>query len=192
MSSNDPILLFIGGAPRTGKTTLARRISQSRGYVHLPVDGVVHAFGKAYPQLQIDHLTGDDPAVIKRVAPFVYEQIFWHMKEKIPLIADGYHLGPKTLNELVPDVNWRAVFLCYPEISAESLLKKVRANEGPNEWTRKRTDTDLLPLFEDFIKTSIHIRRECEETDMPFIIVGDNLQIAANEAEKVLLGKKTT
>jgi 2-phosphoglycerate kinase len=187
MLEDNPMLLIIGGAPRTGKTTLARRLSKEHGYVHLPVDGVVHAFGKAYPRLKIDHLTGDDPSVIRRLAPFLYEQIFWHMKEKIPLIVDGYHLGPKTLTEFVPDVSWRAVFLVYPEINAEKLLKKVRSNEGSNEWTCKRNNEELLSFLRDFIKTSDYVRKECGQTDIPFIEVGEDLQASAKAAEKILL-----
>jgi len=45
--------IIIVGANRTGKTTLAERLSDKSNYFVISLDKIVATFGRAYPQLDI-------------------------------------------------------------------------------------------------------------------------------------------
>lgn len=179
-------LLIIGGAPRCGKSTIAREMAQQKQMSHLALDALVEALEKTHPQLGIRHLGGNDWQVASAVEPILLEQLRWMHGQKMRVIVDAYHLKPQTILKLQEQIPLRAVFLGYPRSSLEQRFQTIRQNEKGTDWTRNFDDATLLKHIESFIENSVLLSNWCKECQIPFIDVSDNLGEGIREARKVL------
>ncbi len=180
-------LCFIGGAPRTGKTTLSRRLIKEYGFSHLAVDSIVHAFEHSSPPSGIAHLTGNDLAVMDKISEFLYEQIRWHINHDIPLVVEGYHLKPEHFRKYMGDIPFQSVFFGYARpAEADKMLRSIRASETPSDWTRSFSDDQMLGYLSGFIETDRFIEQNCKEHNCRYMPVTGNLDETAREAYRIL------
>jgi hypothetical protein len=170
MNSKPVSSVVLGGAPRSGKTTLAKKIASKQGLSHVSLDGLVHAFEHAFPELGISHDAQDYNRLCDALLPYVKAYLASLSRFGIPFILEGYYLRPK---DFIAD-GYTMAFLGYPGAVPEELLRHLREREGGSEWTAIFPDHDLLLQLKGFIKASARIEKLCDEVGVAFVDVSTN------------------
>lgn len=122
------MVYFIGGAPRVGKTSLAKLILKRDRIPFMPADAVRDALDRTCPELGI-HSAGWE-GVPDRV--FLYFQhlaktVTWQLPE---YVIEGDSFFPEHIRRIQETVEVRAVFLGMSKIDLEDIL----AHEGYDPW----------------------------------------------------------
>lgn len=157
------MLLFIGGAARTGKGILVRRLLKELGLPYLNLDVLKMGLARGVPEFAVDPDAGAI-AVAERLWPLVREMSRSLLADQIPYVLEG-ELLPKhvaALREAYPS-QVSGCFLGYTEITPSQKLHNIRLHGGhPNDWPQSYSDVALLAIIEREIAFSHFVRTECE------------------------------
>jgi 2-phosphoglycerate kinase len=154
------MLYLIGGAPRCGKTTLARHLAQMLGCSYVPADYLGTAFAHYIPvsELPQRYPAWGTATVDERFATYTAAQIIVNYRTKAatvwpglrafceyalmqrhPMVLDGYQLEPRFIHELIE---------AYPQHSiAAAVLTRTQA-------ARIRADLARTTDSEDWVGQS--------------------------------------
>jgi len=156
------MLLFIGGAARTGKGILVRRLLVERQMSYLSLDVLKMGLTRGVPEYEIDPNAGAK-AVGERLWPLVREMSKNLLMEDVNYAIEGEML-PKDVAALRRDypAQVRACFLGYTSISPAEKLHNIRTYAGyPNDWSAEYDDAELLRVITDMIEFSRYLKDEC-------------------------------
>lgn len=161
-SRSRPMLLFIGGAARTGKGILVRRllVEQQMPYLNLDVLGM--GLVRGVPEYELDSEAG---ALIvgERLWPLIREMCASLLVDRVDYVIEG-QLLPKHVAALQRQhpSQVKACFLGYSTISPAQKLRDIRAHAGyPNDWSSERSDAELLEIINREIEFSRYLKAEC-------------------------------
>ena len=110
------MVIILAGIPRSGKSTVGKKISGKHKYSYLPFDSFVSTFNKIYPELGITHYD-DYKVVSKKIAPFLKELINHLNYEELSMVIDIYQLTPDDVKKNELDKVSKIVFFGYPSIN---------------------------------------------------------------------------
>ena len=163
------MLLFIGGAARTGKSILAHRLLTEMQLPFLSLDVLKMGLTRGVPEYAIDPDAGG-LQVAERLWPLVREMSVSLLYDGINYTFEGEIL-PRHVAAL-QDTNPSQVcacFLGYPVISPERKLQEIRTYSGhPNDWPLEYTDTDLLTIVQREIAFSHYLQAECSRHQLRY------------------------
>src|SRR5271166_2188651 len=164
------MLYLIGGAPRSGKTTLARRMLAEHGVPYFSIDTLIASLASAHPELG---MRVSDPA-LKRM------EIVWPTIRKVAsdvvqsgddLLLEGDVLLPKHLMEFGHRAyaGVKACFIGYAEVDPVKKLRAIRLHAADGiDWTEELDDARLLNLICELRTFSEYLRRECCHYKIPY------------------------
>ena len=156
------MLFFIGGAARTGKGILARRLLADMGLPYLSLDVLKMGLARGAPDFAIDP-DGGAIQVAALLWPLVREMSISLLYDEVDYVFEGEIL-PKdvhALREMYP-TQIKAYFLGYTNIMPIPKLTEIRAHAGhPNDWSQHYTDKDLLAIIHREIGFSKYLQAEC-------------------------------
>lgn len=164
------MLYMIGGAPRSGKTTLARRMLAEHGLPYFSIDILIASLAKAKPELGI---RVSDPA-LKRM------EVVWPTIRKVAsdvlqsgddLLLEGDVLLPKHLMEFGHGTytGIKACFIGYADVDPVKKLHAIRTHAADGiDWTEELDDAPLLNLIGELRTFSEYLRRECRHYKIPY------------------------
>jgi len=175
------MIVIIAGIPRSGKSTVAKNISEVHNYSYIPFDSLVSTFNKLYPDLGITHYD-DYKVVSKKVAPFIKELIKHINYEEISVVIDIYQLNPDDVREYKLDRISKIIYFGYTEISLEDKYNFIRKYSRSSDWTESLSEEELKEIIQEYINDSIEIKKKCEEYDIPFIDTGNDFKKTIKEA----------
>ena len=185
------MLYIIGGAARSGKSLLSRRLSKEKGVSHFPVDVLVSGL-EAMPGIDIVH-DMDFLQKAEVVAPCLIAMLEHLAAEKESHVVEGDGLLPSVAGSVIakyPDYV-RTCFLGFPNQDAQEKLSLVREHDGADDdWTSRHSDEVLLGYIQRMIDWSRDLKSMCETMDIAFIDVGDDFLGAQEEAFQVLTQNK--
>jgi hypothetical protein len=156
------MLHFIGGAARTGKGILARRLLAEQHIPYLSLDVLKMGLARGVPEFPIDPDAGGI-AVGERLWPLVREMCASLLRDDVDYLIEGEVL-PKHVAPLCQahPAQVRACFLGYTAITPDVKLRQVRAHAGhPNDWPVEVSDADLLGVLTREIEFSRYLQAEC-------------------------------
>jgi len=156
------MLIFIGGAARTGKGILSRRILTERQFPFLSLDVLKMGLARGVPEFSIDPDAGGIQ-VAERLWPLVKEMSVSLLHDQMDHVFEGEIL-PKNVEVLrrAYPTQVRASFLGYCTITPVQKLHEIRKHSGyPNDWPQEHTDVDLLKIINREIKFSQYLQSEC-------------------------------
>jgi len=143
------MLYIIGGAARSGKTKIARRILDERNISIFCLDYFVSAMDRGAPELGIG---AEDPVISKSEALWPrLEPMLRNIVEVEPhYLLEGDSIWPQGVAKLRDEYHSqiRAVYLGYADISPNQKLAEIgQFGGGINvEWIQSQTDDYILEL----------------------------------------------
>ena len=214
------MIYLIGGSPRCGKTTLARRLSKKLGITWLSGDtfeGMVwryvskEEYPKKFPKNILRDLTHNindemytryttqeimDAYIIQgQAVDHVMEVLVEDMvKEKQNFIIEGYHVFPAFAAKMMKKYgkeNFRVIYLLKSDL--ESTHDSLMAGSAPDDWVHYKTkDKAIIRSISEFVFAfSNYYKKEAEKYDLPVVRYTGKLEDFFVQAESKLLGGKT-
>ena len=184
------MLLFIGGAARTGKGILVRRLLAEMHLPYLSLDVLKMGLARGVPEFAIDPDAGG-MQVAERLWPLVREMSMSLLDQRVDYVMEGEIL-PKHVDALrhrYPS-QIKACFLGYCTIAPAQKLHEIRVHAGsPNDWPQSYADADLLTIITREIAFSQVLQAECAryhfryfDTSRQFMQTLDEVVAFAREA----------
>lgn len=163
------MLIFIGGAARTGKGILARRILAEKQLPYLSLDVLKMGLTRGLPELATDPDAGS-LQVAQRLWPLVREMSASLLYDGIDYVFEG-ELLPKdiaALQQAHPGQVY-GCFLGYCTIAPAQKLHELRTYAGhPNDWPQELDDAALLTIIQREIAFSQFVQSECAQYHLPY------------------------
>ena len=184
------MLFVVGGAARSGKSTLARTLLERERVPYVSTDYVVSGLHHGAPELGIRH-EDPNPGRSQKVWP-----ILEPMARNILEVEVGYTIegdvvvpaGVAGLRDRYPG-QVRACFLAFPQWSPEHAMEIWKEYPDPiNDWLAGLDQPDLLALAEEMVSYSRWLSGECARWNLPFIDVGIGRAESQAQALDELLG----
>ncbi len=156
------MLVFIGGAARTGKGILVRRLLVEKQMPYLNLDVLKMGLKRGVPEYDIDPDAGGI-IVGERLWPLVYEMSMSLIRDPIDYVIEGEVL-PKHVAALIQEypTQVKACFLGYTSTTPADKLRNIRAHAGlPNDWPSELSDSEVLAIITDMVVFSQYLKEEC-------------------------------
>ena len=182
-------LYLVGGAPRVGKSSLAKRLLEIDGIPFLPTDVLRTVLRRVLPQLDaIDQ----DPVDASLLAEFMYPHIEQAaevcVEEAECFLIEGFELAPSYIARLgaaLEQTEVRGCFLGHGSFSIEDLV----GYRGPKPQHRGASRGELGEAAAWIRRRSWQLRKECGAAGVPYVDVGElGFETAMLEARRLLLG----
>jgi predicted kinase len=182
-------LYLVGGTPRVGKSSLARRLLRE-GVAWLPIDVIRTVLRRVLPDLDtLDHGLVDATLVAEFMYPHIEQAAEVCAEEHDAFVIEGFDLEPsfraRLARTLAPTVV-RACFLGHETFTSADLAD-YRGPKPQHEDTM--TDAELDAAAAWIRHRSEQLRARCTEADVPYVDVGElGFDTAMDEATRHLLG----
>ena len=178
------MLFLIGGAARSGKTLIARRLLSKHRVPYLGIDHLISAFEAGAPELGIS--TEAPVEERTRVVWPRIEPLLRRLVEAEPAYTvEGGSLWPqgvRTLLDVYGDAV-RACFLGFAISTPEIRLRDIRQHGGGvDDWLRDHSDAYVLDLMTEMIAFSRCLRDACRALDLPYFDVSDDFTRQVDKA----------
>jgi hypothetical protein len=171
------MLIYIGGAARTGKGILVRRLLHEHRMSFLSLDVLKMGLTRGVPEYDIDPDAG--PIIVsERLWPLVREMSINLLGEGVDYIIEGEVL-PKHVAAFQRDHpgKVKACFLGYVPITLEQKLREIRAHAGlPNDWSSEYSDPELLNVITEMIIFSQYLKDECAVYGLRYFDTSENFE----------------
>lgn len=162
-------ILIIGPA-RSGKTTLAKKLSKEKGYNIICIDNIVSGF-EAFPELNIRHDFNDDETA-KNLAPFLIN-FFVELSEGntfydgIKFVIEGTHIDFEKLMPFLQSDKYKEKYeiigLTYNNITEDKMYKDIKKYDTEDDWTYWCSEKELNDNVRYFIKRNKYFDNKFKE-----------------------------
>jgi len=183
------MLIFIGGAARTGKGMIVRRLLAEMQLPFLSLDVLKMGLARGVPEYTIDPDAGA-MQVAESLWPLVREMSINLLHEQMDYVFEGEIL-PKNVDAVrhVYPTQVRACFLGYSTITPAQKLHEIRTHAGhPNDWPREYPDADLLAIIDREIAFSQYVQAECIRYHFRYFDMSHNFMPVLDEVVAYLRG----
>lgn len=167
--------IFIGGVAKSGKSTLAEKICFNKEYNHIPLDYFASSLKHNFPECKITSNVIINEESSKNLSLLLSRVINIMNDKKELFIIDSAHILPKHIIEYIDLNKWDIYYVGYPNITKEDKFNLLRKYDKDTDWTRKRTDKELLDTLDKLINLSKEIELQCKEYNIPFIDTSNDL-----------------
>lgn len=160
---------YIGGAARSGKGILVRRLLTDLNLPYLSLDVLKMGLTRGMPELAFDPDAGG-MQVAERIWPLVREMTVNLLEERVDYVFEGEIL-PRHVDAVrqIHSRQVRACFLGYSTISPDQKLREIRRYSGyPNDWPQSCSDDTLLSIIHREIAFSQYLQAESARLQFPY------------------------
>ncbi len=160
----------IGGASRSGKSTLAGKLKRQEGISSFSTDYLMGAFHHGLPELGIRYET-DRMEKCLRIWPFIKALIAVTEMNETGYVLEGDLLLPRLVASLQKEYPEKIAtcFIGYPDACPQQRLGMIRANpDKVNPWICRESDEYILGHIRREIEFSRMIREDCQRHGMKF------------------------
>ena len=164
------MLYIIGGASRTGKSTISRELMAETGIPCFSLDVLMMGLANGLPEYGINP---EDPEFrnAAKIWPILRSMLINMIEAGMDYIIEGYTILPEHVSEIQsvhPD-QVKSCFIGYTRIDPEKKLEEIRIYSGlPNDWAKSASDRDILELINRSIRYSAFLKEECEIFHIPY------------------------
>lgn len=163
------MLYLIGGAPRAGKTILARRILAGHRIAYFSLDVLMSGIANAMPERGIKV---PDPALerARPMWPLVRAMALNLIESGDDYVIEGDVILPQHIAELQRDFasRIRACFLGYASIDPATKMRAIRRYASASDWTRSLDDAYLLKLTAELRDFSTYLRDQSAQHGLSY------------------------
>lgn len=129
------MLYIVGGAARSGKSTLARKLVDELKIPYFSTDQILIGLEKGMPQLGITH----EQTTLERAPklwPILKPMLINIYDSEPKYCVDGDVLLPEYIQELVQEIEYvKVAYVGYAHIDPQEKLRSIKGYDGPNNWT---------------------------------------------------------
>lgn len=177
------MIYLIGGASRTGKSELAKKILEKNNISWIPLDIIRNAITDLLPKHDVTKGDNSWLTLPERFYPVLEKIIEGINNEKLSFVLEGDCFFPEQIDQLVKkSFTVRACFLGSSTIDAK-LLRSMNSNN----WHQSKSDTELEELSTIIKKASELFKQKCLENNLRYIDVGQLEDAKFEEAYKSLI-----
>ena len=180
--------ILICGSPRVGKTTLAKMISKSLGYIYISLDNIFESIEElpSWPYEKFD----DASKISSELSSFVINYIN-HLDQENHYVIEGAYLDIETIyNKLVKtDI----IGLTYNNLTKEDLYNRIKKYDE-NTWITNFDDDTIMYKCDCFIKRNSYyndcfnkLNINTYDLSMDFSLTIDNI---VDELKKNFIGEE--
>jgi hypothetical protein len=164
------MLYLVGGAPRTGKSSLAMAMLRTHDVPWLPTDVVRHILRRTMPEIDaIESGPHYIDGLAQLMHPIVEELIELCLGQAQHYLIEGVEILPAHVEGYAARFGQiRACFLGDSLASAANL----RAYQGENPWHQDQTDAQLEGMATAIRERSAGVEDQCGQLGLDYIDVG--------------------
>lgn len=184
------MIRIIGGAARTGKSLLSRRLLLETQQPYLSLDVLKMGLVNGVPEYGVDP-EASSSEVAEKLWPLVRAMCVNMIETGDTYIVEGEIL-PAHADELAQQYpgEIRACFLGYADIAPEQKLREIREFGGhPNDWIAGCSEEYVLDFVRDSIALSRALRDECAQRNLPYFDTSVAFLETLDRAAEYLKGK---
>ncbi len=171
--------LIIAGVPRSGKSTLSRRVAKALGWQHVSMDAIIAGFERCFPETGID--TGLSVNKNKssmeilhiisgKISPFLRAMTDpeEYDRKNGPMVIDMYQLLPEDYAKyLDPDI-CGIIYLLTGDVTPEERCRIQKEFDTPEDYTYALSDQERLDGCGYLVEQSRLLREQCEHLGLPY------------------------
>lgn len=186
------MIYLIGGCPRSGKSTLARKILQEKKIAFTSLDILAQALKKGLPELGF-HTHSDFEYYVSKCEsyfPFIWPFIktSYYLDENY--VIEGCDFTPhhaKKYQKLALEKGFeiKVIFLGFSKITDYEIEKFG----SKHSWMHGKTKDEIKESGEKFLKISKYNAKECKELKMKYFDVSGNDVVALEKAYNYLFNE---
>ncbi|MFA6096157.1 MAG: hypothetical protein WC788_00850 [Candidatus Paceibacterota bacterium] len=182
------MIYLIGGAARSGKTILSKRLLTGKSIPYFCIDYLVSA---------IDRTLHNKPSfdAAMKIQPQL-ESMIRNITEIEPdYIVEGDKILPELASRLSKEYPNQIIscFLGYASADPSIKMEEIKQNPGPiNNWTKNSSNEELMQLIAEMTDYSAFIKKECNKYDIPYFDVSNNFSKNIDLAFQYLSINKST
>lgn len=177
------MLYFLGGAPRSGKSMVARKLLLAKHLPYFPTDCLMMGLRNGLPELGLP--SGDPRGTGERLWAVVRAMAMSLHWTGETYLLEGDLLLPEYIATLRPAVGGqlRACWLGYADIDVAAKATQLRTfPAGPNDWLGEATESDIHRLLTRMRTYSAELRAACTENNFPYYDGSGDFLGAVNRA----------
>jgi hypothetical protein len=173
------MIYLIGGAPRVGKTTLARMLLERKGVPFIPADVLANALSKTYPELEVGFGSfGRWDQIPEKFYPFFRKVVRGLRHHHADFTVEGDSFFPQQAHQLLQEskeeIKIKACFLGASATTLENIRKYALS-----DWVGELPEEQQQALPHWIVEKSQMFKTESEKYGIPYFDV-------ATEREKTL------
>jgi 2-phosphoglycerate kinase len=180
------MIYLIGGAPRSGKSTLCQRFARGHRFGWIATD-VIKELLPHTTESQWNASPEAIAVVARRFAPYL-EKIVWGVSSLASnYVIEGVEICPEQVADLSRRFDIRSVFLGCSAMTLERFDRfpgKSQGYAGLSKDVRARMSADI-PMWSSFV------RDEAKRYGLPYIDTSDGFESRLDDAVAELDGSKT-
>jgi len=180
------VLYLVGGASRSGKSLLVKRLLSEKQVPYLSLDVLMMVFANG--RLVNDRDTPENRS--KALWPFTATLINVTLNNIENYAFEGDYLLPENLKSLEKKMPGRAlkvIFLGYSNIDHREKLKNIRHYASQSDWTKRKTDDELLEHIRAHISFSRTLKEQCATLGFNYLEAGDDFLKYMDQAYRLLI-----
>jgi hypothetical protein len=171
------MLYLLGGAARTGKTTIARAFLAQTGISFFSLDFLMMGFVNGLPEYGVDS-EADELLVAEQLWPVIRSMATAMVEDEVDYLLEGVQLHPRRVGELCEELGGdvRACFLGLAETDTSTKLQEIRRFGGTaDDWLRHYSDQELIQEIERLKALSVRLQNACQQCGLTYIEASDDL-----------------
>lgn len=205
------MIYLIGGSPKCGKTTLAKKLSKSLGIPWVSTDTLQcvikpymnkESFSKKFPanyqrgknndEKYSKHPTNKIIKVYQQQAKTVYKAIdmfaICEITDGNDFIIEGYHIEPELVSQLNKKYIGKIKSIFLVKLDENKFIRDIKKTTTPNDWIIKRTkEKNTYDLIAKMVcEYGKWFRNEANKRHLKVLEMDDNFNKKIAEAIKKL------
>jgi hypothetical protein len=164
------MLYLVGGAPRTGKSSLAMAMLSTHGVPWLPTDVIRHILRPTMPEIDaIENGPNYIDGLAQLMHPIIEELIELCLGQAQHYLIEGVEILPAHVEGYA--ARFGQIHACFLGDSVASAAT-LRAYRGENPWHQDHTQAELEGMATAICERSARVEDQCGQFGLDYIDVG--------------------
>lgn len=187
----NPKFYFIGGASRSGKSTLCRALSANECVSYFSLDFLHQGVERGLTQIAEAMLAQAGPAAAEKIThaivPGLIDNVIYN---DVSYILEGGWLQPDIAAQIKDRYRTKDIRICYvgyPGADPQAKVAEIRAYTGPNNYLSTKSDDEIRAHVKAQIRGSVWYKEEADKHGFIFCDTSQQFASSIEDAKKALL-----
>ncbi len=184
------MLYLLGGAARTGKTTIAQTFLSKTSIPFFSLDFLMMGFADGMPEFGLDP-DADELLVAEQLWPVVGAMLSAMVEDEVDYLVEGVQLHPKHAWELCEKFagRVRVCFVGFAKVDTLVKLEEIRRfGGGADDWMRHYPDEQVIQEIERLKNLSVRLEDACQQYGIKYVEASDDLSDTVADVMRYFTG----